>query len=163
MVEAGCLIVLAALFARIHVADVRERLVFAADLVWLVVARIVFTALTCAGAFPEGSYADRVWGVSGVVESLLLGAAVASLMCLMGMLVARATKREALGGGDVWLYAACCLFLDPPGIMLFLALSAGAGVVQAVVATVRRRATFPFAPALVWSCWAALALRMLAG
>lgn len=162
VLEAGCLVVLAVLFVRIHSADVRERLVFASDLAGLAGARIVFAALSCAGLFPEGSYAACAWGVRGVAESLLVAAVVASLMQLAGALVTRVMGREALGGGDVWLYAACCLFLDPAGVVSFLALSTAAGAVQAAGAAVRRQAAFPFAPALVWSCWAALALRMAA-
>lgn len=160
MVEAGCMVVLAALFARVHSADVRGRVVFVADLAWLVAARLAFAAMAQAGLFSAGSYAECAWGATCAPWSLALGAAVAASMFLMGALVSRVTGRAALGLGDVWLYGVCCLLLDAAGVALFLGLSAAAGAVAALAAAARRRATFPFAPALVWSCWAALALRM---
>lgn len=162
MAEAGCMIVLAVLFARIHVVDVRERLVYAFDVAWLLGARAVFVVLAHAGLFSEGRYAACAWGALGAAESLLFGVVVAASMWLLGMLTSHAMGREALGGGDVWLYAACCLFLDPSGVVLFVGLAAASGVGCAIAAWARRRATFPFAPAIVWSCWVALAVRMLA-
>lgn len=172
------LVLLFALFCTITVVDVRERAIYVRHLLLLAALRIA--AALCSVALslnPTGEGAPWAapdhgfqaafslalplerWGFLPLAQSLLTGVAVALLIALMGCVVSKLSGSNAVGGGDVLLIAACCLFLRPNELEAYLLLVALAGVAMALFWRFARRSrTFPFAPALVWPCWAVLLL-----
>lgn len=154
---------------RIHVRDVRTRLVSQADLLALAVIRLVLLALAL---FPLGAagatdwllwhFDADVWGARSLAVSALCGTAVVLLMELLGAAVSRLSGRSALGVGDVKLYFVCCLFLDPQGVAALLLASSVAGCAMAAwYRFVKKQDAFPFAPAIVWSFLGVLVLSLL--
>lgn len=140
------IIALAILFARIHIADVRYRIVRISDLVLLCSIRIAALAIT-----PEH------WGGAALFKSL----ACALIVALSLALLARAMSKKgepALGAGDIYLYFACCLFLLPSQIIEYLLVTAIVGAVMALVQKLRGRTTLPYAPAIIWPCLLFVAL-----
>ncbi len=158
------LVLSAALFVVITVADVRERAVYILHVALLVLLRAL-TALgaLAASALPLGECAPwlvlplDVWGFASLVWQVLMGTGVALLLWLMGLAVTKVRAADSVGRGDVMLIAVCCLFLRTDLLEPYLLLVALAGVAMALFWRFARESdTFPFAPALVWPCWALL-------
>ena len=158
---------LALIFAHITYKDVKVRLVFRRDLIALVCLRIVALAIALIAEYcfeiesVLGFSVDQ-WGI----RSFVLSVAMAFIICAFVQGVTYITNRltnkygakeESLGLGDVKLYALCSLFLSVEGGLIFLFLSAIVGAVMALYCKViKKQKTFPFAPAIVWSCFAVL-------
>ncbi len=158
------LVLLAALFTAITVADVRERAVYVAHLALLVLLRVLAAlgALAASvwqvgGSVPWLALPLSTWGFAPLAWQALAGVGVALLLWLMGAAVSKATAAPSVGRGDVLLIAACCMFLRFDLLEPYLLLVALAGVAMALFwRFARKSSTFPFAPALVWPCWAVL-------
>ncbi len=158
------LVLMAALFAAITVADVRERAVYIFHVALLVLLRVLAAlGALAASVLPMGESASWLtlsldtWGFASLVWQALVGIGIASLLWLMGAAVSKATATDSVGRGDVLLIAACCLFLRLDLLEPYLLLVALAGVAMALFwRFARKSSTFPFAPALVWPCWAVL-------
>ena len=158
------LVLLAALFTAITVADVRERAVYVAHLALLVLLRVLAAlgALAASvwqvgGSVPWLALPLDTWGFAPLAWQALAGVGVALLLWLMGAAVSEATAAPSIGRGDVLLIAACCTFLRFDLLQPYLLLVALAGVAMALFwRFARKSSTFPFAPALVWPCWAVL-------
>ncbi len=172
------LVLLFALFCAITAVDVRERAIYVRHLLLLAALRIaaalcsVALSLSAAGedapwaisgsglqaAFSLALPLER-WGFLPLAQSLLMGVAVALLIALMGCVVSKLSGGNAVGRGDVLLIAVCCLFLRLNELEAYLLLVALAGVAMALFWRFAKGSrTFPFAPALVWPCWAVLLL-----
>ena len=158
------LVLLAALFTAITVADVRERAVYVAHLALLVLLRVLAAlgALAASvwqvgGSVPWLVLPLDTWGFAPLAWQALAGVGVALLLWLMGAAVSKAITAPSVGRGDVLLIAACCMFLRFDLLEPYLLLVALAGVAMALFwRFARKSSTFPFAPALVWPCWAVL-------
>ncbi len=152
------LAVLAVLFGHIHLVDVRTRLVLAVDVGLLVLVR----AAVCAACAQPGAdaygIADARWGASVLLRALVVALVVVAALEVLAAVVGRAIGAEAMGRGDALLYAVRCSYLGVETLLPFLAASACAGAALGVSALVRGERTFAFAPAIVWPCWAILAL-----
>ena len=157
----ACLIATAAIFRRIHALDVRRRVVARAHLAALVVLRLGLLAATGIEALPASEATRAWWGAEALAVSAGYGVLVAVGIALLGRIVSCGAGREAIGAGDVKLYAVCCLFLDGEGVILFMAASSLVGAACALHAAAQRARDFPFAPAIVWACWAVLAARTI--
>lgn len=171
------LAILAVLFWRIGATDIRERLVYLADLVALAVVRVALLFVSClssalglwcwlgnevaAGTNGVASMfvlPVSVWGAESLFESLLCAVVLMLFMGGLGVVASRVAGRSLLGSGDVKLYGACCLFLDIQSAIIFVWLSAFTGLGMAIWAlAVRKSRTFAFAPAIVIACWLAVA------
>lgn len=135
----------------IAVRDVRTRLIHVGDLLLLCAIRI---ALFIASWVPALKLNAAQWGVSALLESLLLAAILVGVFCLLGRLVSKITNGPALGKGDILLLATCCLFLSPQNINSYLFLVAIFGMALSLIwLKAKKDKTFPFAPALVLPCW----------
>lgn len=158
------LVLSAALFAVITVADVRERAVYVAHMALLVLLRVLAAlGALAASVWQVGENAPWLalpldaWGFAPLAGQALAGVGVALLLWLMGFAVSKVTAADSVGRGDVLLIAACCLFLRFDLLEPYLLLVALAGVAMALFwRFARKSSTFPFAPALVWPCWALL-------
>lgn len=134
------LVALLCVFAVITVRDVRYRLVYGEDLLFLVALRL----LAAAGSlFSDASgLAPAQWGFQVLGTQMPASLLVAVLLAALGALVSKLLGATALGRGDVLLLAACCLLVPVFGIALAL-----------FWLIARKDKTFPFALALVWPCW----------
>lgn len=154
------LVVMGAVGVHIHISDVRERLVPAGDLAVLCVMRAALCAgacsLQCCGKSSWAGIYAEVWGVSALLQQGLRGAILVALVMAINAALSRKQPDGAIGAGDVKLYFICCLYLSAPATALFLAASTSIGVLQALYCCIKKQRTFAFAPALVWSCFAAL-------
>ena len=166
------LALLAAVFVHMTYKDIKVRLVFRRDLVALVVLRIVALVVVLVGEYCFGvssvlGLTNEQWGV----RSLILSIAMAFIICAFVQGVAFITNRltnkygakeESIGLGDVKLYAACSLFLSVEAGLLFLFLSALVGALMALYCKIiKKQRTFPFVPAIAWSCFAVLMVESL--
>ena len=151
------LIAIFCLFVLITIRDVRYRLVYGEDLLLLVSLRIFAAALSL---YPDefGLQAHQ-WGFAPLGVSILVSCIAASLFWALGQLVSKVSCNASLGGGDVLLLAACCLFVDLGNLDSYVLLVALMGIALALVWLFAKKSkTFPFAPALVWPCWLLLVL-----
>lgn len=129
----------------------------------LVSLRILAAALSLypsESMYPsESSLSVHQWGFGSLgVSALVAGFAVVSFW-MLGQLVSKLSHSAALGGGDVLLLAACCLFLEARCLSTYVLLIALFGIVLALAwLFIKKSKTFPFAPALVWPCWLLLVL-----
>lgn len=169
MIVAVALLAIALFCYRIHVRDVRTRLVSQADLLALVAIRLVLLVLALLPLGAVGApdwllwhFDAGAWGAHSLAVSALCGVAVVLLMELLGAAVSRLSGRSALGEGDIKLYFVCSLFLGPQGIAALLLASSLAGCAMAAwYRFVKEQDAFPFAPAIVWSFLGVLALAVL--
>ena len=138
------LIALFCLFFLITIRDVRYRLVYGEDLLMLVSLRILAAVFSL---YPDESGLQAYqWGFASLGVSALVACFVAALFW-------------ALGGGDVLLLAACCLFVGAGNLDCYVLFVALMGIVLALVWLFAKKSkTFPFAPALVWPCWLLIVL-----
>lgn len=146
------LVALLCVFAVITVRDVRYRLVYGEDLLFLVALRL----LAAAGSlFPDASgLAPAQWGFQVLGTQMPASLLVAVLLAALGALVSKLLGATALGRGDVLLLAACCLFIAPSNLEAYLLLVPVFGIALALFWLIARKdKTFPFALALVWPCW----------
>ncbi len=146
------LIVLFALSVAVTVRDVRYRLVYGEDVILLVALRVLAAVFAL---YPEvsGLQPGR-WGFGALATSALAALAAAVLFWALGWLVSHVLGNKALGGGDVLLLAACCLFVSIADLDLYFGLIALFGSAFALFWLLKKKSkTFPFAPALVWPCW----------
>lgn len=160
-------IAVALLCMRIHCRDMRERLVYGADVLLLIALRlVVMGAVALAQVLGE---ADDVfgltyeqWGARALLESFVWATAISVLMWVIGWLVTRVRSllTSAIGAGDIQLYFACGLFLDALECIALVYASALVGTVLAIITKVRNQGnTFAFAPAIVWSFLALVLLK----
>ncbi len=153
-----------AVFAAVTVADVRERAVYILHLLVLALLRVAAALYAlAASAFSAGFGAPWLelpldsWGFAALAQQALVGLGVALLLWLLGLAVSKAAGHESVGRGDILLIATCCLFLRWGQLETYLLLVALAGAAMALFWRFARGSeTFPFAPALVWPCWAVL-------
>lgn len=85
----------------------------------------------------------------GIINSLLTGAVVFSLLVAITYLFAKIQKKEGMGGGDIWLMTgiACCFgFLSAPFIILIASLL---GILFFAVMIRKKSVGMPFGPFLV--------------
>lgn len=151
------LVALFCLFALITIRDVRYRLVYGEDLLMLVSLRILAAALSLYPS--ESSLPVHQWGFGSLGVSALVAGFAAVSFWMLGQLVSKLSHSAALGGGDVLLLAACCLFLGARCLSTYVLLIALFGIVLALAwLFIKKSKTFPFAPALVWPCWLLLVL-----
>lgn len=158
------LVLLAALFVVVTVADIRERAVYIVHLALLALLRVLVALSALAASVWQVSEGPPclalpldMWGFASLAWQTLVGVGVAFLLWLMGAAVSRATATHSVGRGDVLLIAACCLFLRLDLLEPYLLLVALTGATMALFWRFARKSnTFPFAPALVWPCWAVL-------
>lgn len=144
-------ILLFAVFASITMRDVRTRLIHVGDLLLLCTIRI---ALLVTASIPAFGINAAQWGADALFESLFLAVVLAGAFCLLSALISKITKSPALGKGDIFLLATCCLFLNIWSIDSYLFLVAILGITLSLIwLTAKKDKTFPFAPALVWPCW----------
>lgn len=161
-------VLLGALFVHIHYRDIRKREIPFLDLALLCGIRLLLFVITVG---EEWSGQNIWWGCESIVwdgnmlvQQSARGLFVAVILCGINKILSRKNSDEALGAGDIKLYFVCCLFLDEDATVLFLLLSTCIGVVQGgVYWWYFKERTFPFAPALVWSCYVSFLLRLLAG
>lgn len=137
---------LAVLLARIHIADVRWRIVRISDLVLLCGIRLAVLVID-----------SQHWGGITLLESLICALVVALSLALLARAISKKNE-PALGAGDIYLYFVCCLFLPPDQIIEYLLATAVVGAVMALVQRLRGRATLPYAPAIIWPCLLFVAL-----
>ena len=153
------LAVLAVLFGHIHLVDARTRLVLATDVGLLALVRVVVCVACAQPGADVCGFADARWGWRALACALVAAIVVVAALEVLAAVVGRAIGSEAMGRGDALLYAACCSYLDEVALAPFLIVSACAGVALGAAALVRAgERTFAFAPAIVWPCWAVLAL-----
>lgn len=102
-----------------------------------------------------------LWVSGKGVVSFILGAVVfCALAWILGIVVARLLKKEALGFGDVKFFLVSGLWLGLGMLPYFLILSGGFGVVFALVwKKVKGSGVFPFGPALITSFYVLLLYR----
>ncbi len=151
-------------FVAVTVADVRERAVYILHLLVLALLRVAVALYAlAASAFSAGFGAPwlelslSAWGFAALAQQALVGLGVALLLWLLGLAVSKAVGHESVGRGDILLIATCCLFLRLGQLETYLLLVALAGAAMALFWRFARGSeTFPFAPALVWPCWAVL-------
>lgn len=158
---AALVAVLAVLFVRIHVADVRWRIVRISNLLLLGAVRLAALAVvTFAPAFSLSvGLVPARWGLVAFGVQVCCAAVIVLVIELLAQAVGKLTRTDTpLGQGDVLLYAACCLLVRPESILAFLLLSSAVGAVFALYQKARGQATFPFAPAIVWPCLLFVAL-----
>lgn len=172
--EAGLVIIifvaLALIFVRITYEDLFFRLVYRRDLILLLSLRIFVILLAyCEQDGSAGLWAvDRgLWGARAFVASLFLAfitlLGVWAVSCIARLFRIAPIGDDALiGRGDIQLYAICCLFLSSDTWFLFLTSSALLGGFLALWwFLIYKQRTFPFAPAIVWSCYIAVLLNAL--
>ncbi|MEI3324118.1 MAG: prepilin peptidase [Eggerthellaceae bacterium] len=153
------LVALFCLFALITIRDVRYRLVYGEDLLILVSLRILAAALSLHPN--ESSLPVHQWGFGSLGVSALVAGFAAASFWMLGQLVSKLSHSAALGGGDVLLLAACCLFSERARslialtscLLLYLVL-----FLPWLGCCIKKSKTFPFAPALVWPCWLLMVL-----
>ena len=164
------LIVLALIFAHITYRDVKSRLVYRRDLFALIIVRAVLFVVVLVGEEVFGlssvlGLSNEQWGLAPLIVSVALAVITCVIVQSVAFITNRLTnkygeKEESLGLGDVWLYAVCCLFLTVETWFVFVFLSALIGVVMALYCKViKKQCTFPFAPAIVWSCFVMVCAR----
>ena len=89
-------------------------------------------------------------------EAALGGFAVAGGLLLVSLVIERALRREAMGGGDIKLLFVTGLFLGWRGNLLCLILACIIGIVFALIAAKRRdgaRAAIPWGPSIALGAW----------
>lgn len=154
------LITMAAVGLHIHVSDVRERIVPSCDLLFLCVQRLVLCAVAfamqCCGLDVWAGLDANMWNGATLMQQALRGGLLVVLVLAINAVLSRKGSSEAVGAGDVKLYFVYCLYLDEATTVLFLLISTGIGVVQAIGCLISKQRTFAFAPALVWGCFLAL-------
>lgn len=155
---AALLAVLAILFGRIHLVDVRTRAVLVADVGLLALVRVTACVACAVPGHDAWGIADARWGPSALARALVAAIVVVAALEVLAAVVGRAIGSEAMGRGDALLYTACCSYLGEGTLLPFLIASACAGVALGVAALARGERTFAFAPAIVWPCWAILAV-----
>lgn len=155
---AALLAVLAVLFGRIHLVDVRTRAVLAADVGLLALVRAAACAACAVPGAEACGIADARWGPSALARALVAAIVVVAALEVLATLMGRAISAEAMGRGDALLYAACCSYLGGEMLLPFLIASACTGVALGALALARGERTFAFAPAIVWPCWVVLAV-----
>lgn len=156
MVALGIAVTL--LCMRIHCRDMKERLVYGADVLLLIALRLVVMgavalAQVLGGADAVFGLTYEQWGAQALFGSLIRATVISVLMWMIGWLVTRlrSLPTSAIGIGDIQLYFACGLFLDAQECIALVYASALVGVALAVIAKARSRGnTFAFAPAIVW-------------
>lgn len=173
---AAVLALLFALSCAITAIDVRERAIYVRHLLLLTCLRVAVALCSvgmslgpagegvpwaAAGSGLQAAFTLALplerWGFLLLAQSLLMGVAVALLIALLGRVVSKLSGSDAVGRGDVLLIVACCLFLRLNELEAYLLLVALAGVAMALFWRFAKGSrTFPFAPALVWPCWALL-------
>lgn len=135
----------AGLLAASSVFDLRERIVPNALVIALVGVWVIsqIAAALCGIATP--SCTEQIVGAFAVGAALLVAT----------LLFERISKRNALGGGDIKLLAACTLFLGIPGILICLGIACALSVVLAFIIPHTPFAqegeaagTIPFVPAI---------------
>lgn len=151
-------IAVALLCVRIHCRDMKERLVYGADVLLLIALRLVVRgavvlAQVLGGADVVFGLTYEQWGAQALFGSLIWATVISVLMWMIGLLVThlRSLSTSAIGIGDIQLYFACGLFLDAQECIALVYASALVGATLAVIAKARNRGnTFAFAPAIVW-------------
>ena len=143
-----------AVFAVITMRDVQTRLIHIGDLLLLCAIRIALLAASSISALAINA---EWWGTRALLSSLALAFVLAGAFHLLGRLVSKAAGGPALGKGDTYLLAVCCLFLNPESVEVYFFLVAIFGIVLSLIWLIAKKdKTFPFAPALVWPCWLVL-------
>lgn len=167
MVALGIAVTL--LCMRIHCRDMKERLVYGADVLLLIALRLVVVgavvlAQVLGGVDAVFGLMYEQWGAQALLESFVWAAAISMLLWLIGWLVTRvrSLSTSAIGAGDIQLYFACGLFLSALECIALVYVSALVGVVLAIIAKARNRGSaFAFAPAIVWPFLALVLLKVL--
>lgn len=96
----------------------------------LVLLRILAAALSL---YPnESSLLVHQWGFGSLGVSVLVAGFAAVSFWMLGQLVSKLSHSAALGGGDVLLLAACCLFLETGHLSTYVLLIALFGIVLAL-------------------------------
>ena len=125
----------------------------------MLVACLLAIRLAALGLSATGLVDQKTWGLSAFLDSALASLAL-SLLVLATALAAKRLSRsraEALGMGDVKLYAVCMLWFEPASDFLFLFLSSLFGLVLALAyRAIMKEANFPFAPAIALAFFATL-------
>ena len=121
------LIVLALIFAHITYRDVKSRLVYRRDLFALIIARAVLFVVVLVGEEVFGlssvlGLSNEQWGLAPLIVSVALAVITCVIVQSVAFITNRLTnkygeKEESLGLGDVWLYAACCLFFNSRNVV----------------------------------------------
>ena len=140
-----------AVFAVITMRDVRTRLIHVGDLLSLCAIRVALLAMSSISALAIDA---ARWGIGALLDSLALALVLAGAFYLLGRLVSKAAGGPALGKGDTYLLAVCCLFLNLESVEVYFFLVAIFGIALSLIWLIAKKdKTFPFAPALVWPCW----------
>ena len=150
------LIVLALIFAHITYRDVKSRLVYRRDLFALIIVRAVLFVVVLVGEEVFGlssvlGLSNEQWGLAPLIVSVALAVITCVIVQSVALITNRLTnkygeKEESLGLGETWF--------------VFVFLSALIGVVMALYCKViKKQCTFPFAPAIVWSCFVMVCAR----
>lgn len=133
----------AALVAAV-VVDLNRKIIPNALIACLLALRLIAVGLSALELIDQGS-----WGMSAFLDSALASLAFTFLVFATALVAGKMEKKEALGMGDVKLYAVCMLWFAPASSFLFLFLSSLFGIALALAYhAIMKETSFPFAPAI---------------
>ncbi len=134
----------AAVLVAAVVIDLNRRIIPNALVISLLALRLAAVGLSATGLVSW-----ETWGLSAFLDSTLASLTFTFLAFMTALVAGKLERKEALGMGDVKLYAVCMLWFAPASSFLFLFLSSLFGLVLALAfRTIMKEMSFPFAPAI---------------
>ena len=134
----------AAVLVTAVVVDLNRRIIPNVLIACLFALRLAAVGLGALGFVSQDS-----WGLPAFLDSALASLAFTFLVFMTALVAGKLEKKEALGMGDVKLYAVCMLWFAPASSFLFLFLSSLFGIALALAyRMIMKETNFPFAPAI---------------
>lgn len=134
----------AAVLVAAVVVDLNRRIIPNVLIACLLALRLAAVGLGALGFVSQDS-----WGLPAFLDSALASLTLTFLVFMTALGAGRLEKKEALGMGDVKLYAVCMLWFAPASSFLFLFLSSLFGIALALAyRAIMKETSFPFAPAI---------------